>query len=211
MPKLTKEQRILLESQTARYENNLYLAEGYLAARGITQDTAVTARLGVVDEPIHGDWQAEGQRLSIPYLTRSGVVDLRYRCIRNHDCGEEGCAKYLGRAGASLRIYGVEHLVNAGSWICVTEGELDALILAQLGYPVVGLPGAESWKSYWRRLFEDFNRIIVFGDGDDAGRRFAKNIATQFPQTTEMAMMPQGEDVNSIFLKEGTEFFDRIL
>lgn len=209
--RLTKEQRISLESQTARYENNLHLAEGYLAGRGITQHTAVTARLGVVDEPVQGDRDAEGNRLSIPYLTRSGVVDVRYRCIRDHDCGEAGHAKYLGRAGASLRIYGVGSLVEAGSWICVTEGELDALVLRQLGHPAVGLPGAESWKPHWRLLFEDFSRIIVFGDGDDAGQRFAKNLAAGFPQTVEISMMPQGQDVNSMYLIEGEQYFDRII
>lgn len=211
MQKLTKEQRISLESQTARYQSNLYVAEGYLAGRGISEDTAVSARLGVVDEPIHGDTDAPYNRLSIPFLTRSGVVDIRYRCTREHNCSESGCSKYLGRPGGSLRIYGVEHLVSAASAVSVTEGELDALTIVQLGYPAVGLPGAQSWKPHWRRLFEDFNRIFVFGDGDEAGRHFARSFASHFPQTAEIVYMEEGEDVNSIYMKEGDEYFNRIL
>jgi len=210
---LTLEQRTLLENQTSQYQNNLYVAAEYLEGRGITEDTAVSARLGVVDEPIHGDADSTYNRLTIPFITRSGVVDLRYRCIRPHDCGDVGCPKYLGRPGSSLRIYHVEALVSADSAICVTEGELDALILNQLGFPAVGLPGAESWKRHWHRLFEDFQRIVVFGDADSAGRRFIKKMMDEFPQTVEGVQIPgeDGEDVNYMFTHEGAEWFDSYL
>lgn len=207
---LTQEQRNLLESQTSRYQSNLELAAEYLAGRGITEDTAVSARLGVVDEPIHGDSDAAYNRLSIPFLTRSGPVDIRFRCIRDHECGEVGCPKYLGRPGSSLRIYGVEDLVSAGDTIAVTEGELDRLIIRQLGYPAIGLPGAESWKRHWHRLFEDFGRIIVFGDGDSAGHRFIRKFMDEFPQSTEGVQLVDGEDVNSMYLQEGESYFRNI-
>lgn len=208
---LTQEQRNLLENQTSQYQSNLYVAAEYLEQRGITEATAVLARLGVVDEPIHGDSDSAYNRLSIPYITRSGVVDLRFRCLREHNCADSGCPKYLGRAGASLRIYHVESLVSADSAIRVTEGELDALILNQLGYAAVGLPGAESWKRHWHRLFEDFSRIVVFGDGDSAGHRFIKKLMDEFPQSVESVQLPDGEDVNSMFLKEGESYFYNIL
>lgn len=208
---LTQEQRNLLESQTSRYQSNLYVAAEYLEGRGITEDTAVWARLGVVDEGIHGDSEAAFQRLSIPYITRSGVVDLRFRCIRDHECSEVGCSKYLGRPGATLRIYGVDDLVSAGDTIAVTEGELDRLILRQLGYPAVGLPGAESWKRHWHRLLEDFSRVVVFGDGDAAGVRFIRKLMDQFPQSVEGVQLPDLEDVNSMYLMEGPEWFERVL
>lgn len=211
MQRLTPEQKSLLESQTSQYQEHLYIAAEYLEARGITEDTAVSARLGVADEQIHGDPNAAFQRLSIPFLTRSGVVDLRYRCIRNHDCGEMGCAKYLGRVGSTLRLYGVEDLVSASNTIAVTEGELDRLILRQLGFAAVGQPGSESWKSHWTRLFEDFSRIVVFGDGDDAGKRFVRNWLERFPHSVEAVQLPPGEDVNSMYLLEGSEYFDDIL
>lgn len=211
MQKLTQEQRLLLESQTSQYQSNLYVAAEYLEGRGITEDTAVTARLGVVDEPIHGDAGAAYNRLSIPFITRAGVVDLRYRCIRGHECSEVGCAKYLGRPGSVLRIFGVEALVSAGDTIAVTEGELDSLILRQLGHPSVGLPGAESWKRHWHRLLEDFSRIVVFGDGDTAGARFIKKLTDQFPLSVAGVQLPEGEDVNSMYLLEGREYFDDLL
>lgn len=211
MPALTQEQRNLLEIQTSQYQSNLELAAEYLAGRGITEDTAVSARLGVVDEPIHGDDDSAYNRLAIPYITRSGVVCFRYRCLRNHRCDEVGCPKYLGGLGVAPRIYNVGHLVTAGNSICVTEGELDALTLVQLGYDAVGIPGAQSWKPHWVRLFEDFGRIFVMVDGDSGGSKFARAWESRFPQTVELIQMDEGEDVNSMYLKEGEPYFYNIL
>lgn len=213
MPTLTQEQRSLLESQTARFEQTLYLGADYLASRGITEDTAVTARLGVVDEQLE-QWpnnHTAGNYLSIPYITRSGVVDIRYRCIRDHDCKQSGCSKYLTRTGSRSRLYGVEDLVDAGSSICVTEGELDRLTVRQLGYPAVGFPGAKTWKAHYRRLFEDFNRIVVFADGDADGTAFAQMWMEMFPRSVEVAQMETKEDVNSSYLLYGEDYFHDIL
>lgn len=208
---LTKERRSLLETQTSRFQQNLHMAAEYLAGRGITEETAVSARLGVVDGPVYGDPHAKGLRLSIPYQTRSGIVDIRYRCLRKHDCKLEGCSKYLGGAGISPRIYGVEDLVSAAAWICVTEGELDCVILHQLGIKAIGLPGANQWKQHWRRLFEDFSRIIVFGDGDDGGRGFLKRWQEEFPHSVEAVQLDGKKDVTDIFMLKGREFFDNII
>lgn len=207
---LTKEQRISLESQTTRYQRNIGRASEYLAARGITADVAVSARLGVVDEALPSDPYAAHSRLSIPYLTKSGVVEIRYRCLRDHDCAAVGCPKYLGANGSVPRLYGVGSIVSAGSRICITEGELDALTLHQLAYSAVGVPGANTWKRHWRRLFEDFTHVYIFCDGDDAGQTFRTHLLAEIPTATAV-MMPHKQDVNSMFLKEGRDYFDRIL
>lgn len=210
MQRLTPEQKSLLDQQTTQFQHNLYVAAEYLEGRGITEDTAVSARLGVVDEEIWGDSRSL-HRLSIPYLTRSGVVDIRLRCLREHDCSEVGCSKYIGRAGIAPRLYNVSDLVSAADTIAVTEGELDCLILRQLGFHAVGIPGAQSWKPHWGRLFEDFGRILVFVDGDSGGEKFSKAWQSRFPQTVELVQMGEGEDVNSMFLKEGEYYFRGIL
>lgn len=207
---LTKERKSLLESKTAQYQDNIHLAHEYLEGRGFTAETIASARLGVVDEPLEGDPHATGQRLSIPYLTQSGVVNLRFRCLRGHDCQETSCPKYLGFSGIPSRLYGARCLVSAGSRICVTEGELDALTLHQLAYPAVGVPGAQSWKRHWRRLFDDFSRIYVLCDGDDAGWGFRTHILAEIP-SAQAVMMPDGQDVNSMYQKEGSEYFGRLL
>lgn len=207
---LTKEQKSLLESKTAQYHSNVSRGLEYLAGRGISADTIDSARLGVVDEALPSDPHANGERLSIPYITKSGVVDIRYRCIREHNCGEASCPKYLGGTGTTPRLYNVGCIDTAGSRICITEGELDAVILHQLGYSAVGVPGANTWKRHWRRLFEDFTRVYIFCDGDEAGRGFRTHILAEIP-TAEAVMMPEKQDVTTMFLKEGRDYFDRIL
>lgn len=213
MQTLTASQRSLLESQTAQYETHLVAVAGYLEARGISEETAVTARLGMVDEPLPFDSHAAGNYLSIPYLTRAGVVSLRYRCLREHECDGawKGHGKYITRAGDHSRIYGVEDLVDAGASICVTEGELDRLVVRQMGYPAVAFPGANTWKAHYRRLFEDFNRIVVLADGDDAGTTFAGQWLKLFPRSAEVVRMDDKEDVTSMYMLYGEDYFhDRL-
>lgn len=157
------------------------------------------ARLGVVEEPEPGHEQYIG-RLSIPYITKTGVVDLRFRSL---DPVME--PKYLGMAGAITRMYNVLDVEYAGDWIGVCEGELDTLTMSKLvGIPCVGVPGATSWKKHYTRLLADFERVFVFADGDAAGREFATSLAKELPVT--IISFGDGEDANSVFVKYGAEY-----
>lgn len=139
-------------------------------------------------------------RLSIPYVTASGVVDIRFRAIG----GEE--PKYMGLAGAKTHMYNVRAIEAAASTLCVCEGELDAITLQfAVGLMAVGLPGANSWKTHYRRLLQDFDKIYVFADGDKAGHDFARHLAREV-QGVIVVPMEEGEDVNSTYLKYGPEY-----
>lgn len=201
--KLTRQQRDSLELSTSLAEKHLDDAAEYLSGRGIHEESARSFRLGVVgDDALPGD-EAYAGRLSIPYLTRSGVVDIRYRCIDTHDCRELGHPKYLGRPGAGLRIYGVlQGLFDSRDYLCVTEGELDALILWQCGLPAVGLPGASSWKPHYARVLEDYSRVFLFADGDEAGKKLARVVAENVIGCVPITM-PPGMDVNDVLLTYG--------
>lgn len=201
--RLTQEQRKSLELMVSTYEKSLDQAQGYLVARGFSEDSCRRARLGVVNDPLPGDEDKHG-RLSIPYLTRAGVVSVRYRCLREHNCSAEGCPKYLGRAGEDTRLYNVESFFGSESYIAVAEGELDALTLGQCGIPGVAVPGVSNWKPHFNRIFQDFGTIYVFSDGDDAGRKFGQRLASELRAT--VLTMPDGEDVNSMYVKEGGEW-----
>jgi len=73
-------QKELLGRAAAKYAANIYQAEDYLASRGITREAARMARFGVVEEPEIGHEAFQG-RLSIPYITKTGIVDLRFRSL----------------------------------------------------------------------------------------------------------------------------------
>ena len=150
-------------------------------------------------EPEPGQEQYIG-RLSIPYITKTGVVDLRFRSL---DPAVE--PKYMGMVGATTRMYNVLDIEIAGDWIAVCEGELDTLTMSRMvGIPCVGVPGANSWKKHYTRLLADFERVFVFADGDQPGKEFATSLSRELPVT--IVSMEDGEDVNSAFVKYGSDY-----
>jgi len=197
--KQSASQKELLGLATQRYAENIYLAEDYLKNRGIPIAVARLASLGVVAEPEIGHEAFKG-RLSIPYVTKTGVVDLRFRSL--NPAVEP---KYMGMTGAETKMYNVLDVERAGDWIGVCEGELDTITLSScVGIPCVGVPGANSWKKHYTRLLADFERVFVFADGDQPGTEFARSLARELPVT--IVQLPDGEDVNSAYVKYGAAY-----
>jgi DNA primase len=189
-------QKELLERASLKYQENIYQAEDYLKSRGIPIEAARLARLGVVVEPEPGH-EAYTGRLSIPYVTKTGVVDLRFRSL--NPAVEP---KYMGLTGADTKMYNVLDIERAGDFIGVCEGELDTLTMSScVGIPCVGVPGANSWKKHYTRLLADFERVFVFADGDQPGKEFANSLARELPVT--VVQFPDGEDVNSYYTSYG--------
>ena len=192
-------QKELLGRAANKYAGSISLAEDYLASRGITREVARLARLGVVEEPEIGHEAFQG-RLSIPYITKTGVVDLRFRSL--NPAVEP---KYMGMTGAETKMYNVLDIEKAGDYIGVCEGELDTVTLSScIGIPCVGVPGANSWKKHYTRLLADFERVFVFADGDQPGKEFATSLARELPVT--IVQLPDGEDVNSAYVKYGSDY-----
>ncbi len=198
MVRLSKSQRELLARATENYERNLGEALPYLATRGITEATARMFRLGFVANPETGHELYQG-KLAIPYLTPSGVIDIRFRSL-NNDSGP----KYLSRPGATTHIYNISALTQDSSMLVVCEGEIDTIIATQVGFTAVGLPGANNWKPYYSRVLDGWDKIMLFCDGDNAGREMAKTISRELDNVFPV-FMPDNQDVNDVFLTEGAD------
>ena len=182
------------------YHSALAEAEDYLAERGIPMEAAVRARLGVVLDPLTG-YEPYTNRLSIPYLTKSGVVDLRFRAIGNEE------PRYMGLSGATTHLYNVGAFFRASSYICICEGEIDTITLDYVcGIPSVGVPGVNNWKKHYSRLLADFDKVFLFADGDNAGYEFGKSLARELSNLI-VIQAPEGEDVNSLYKKHGSDYF----
>ena len=193
-------QKDLLDKATTKYAGSIYQAEDYLKSRGIPLEVARLVSLGVVAEPEVGHEAFTG-RLSIPYITKTGVVDLRFRSL--NPAVEP---KYMGMTGAETKMYNVLDVERAGDYIGVCEGEIDTLTISRcVGIPCVGVPGANSWKKHYTRLLADFERVFVFADGDQPGTEFARSLARELPVT--IIQLPDGQDVNSMFVQEGAGYF----
>ena len=193
-------QKELLDKATTKYAGSIFQAEDYLRSRGIPLEVARLVSLGVVAEPEVGHEAFVG-RLSIPYITKTGVVDLRFRSL--NPAVEP---KYMGMTGAETKMYNVLDVERAGDFIGVCEGEIDTLTISRcVGIPCVGVPGANSWKKHYTRLLADFERVFVFADGDQPGTEFARSLARELPVT--IIQLPDGQDVNSMYVQEGAGYF----
>lgn len=201
--RLSNSQRHFLQQAAEQYAAHIGEAQAYLATRHLSVDEARRFHLGLVKDPLPGHEIYKG-RLAIPYVTPSGVVDIRFRAIANNP--DE--PKYMGIPGAKTTMYNAQAVLTAENYICVTEGELDTVALSvKTGHPSVGIPGATNWKPYYSKILDDFDTVIVLADGDNAGLEFGKKLSRELPNVN-LIQMPEGHDVNSIIIQEGAEWLN---
>jgi len=202
----------LLEEACQIYEEDLKgsIAEKYLSNRGLTKEVQTYFRLGYVKPegshfPGH---EFMGDRLVIPYITNSGIVQMRFRAIPENGEVAGPCAspKYKSETGASVTMFNVRDFSTQGI-IAVTEGEIDAITAHMAGIPAIGIPGAENWEKkadVFARAFY-FRKVVILADNDDkgAGKEFAKDVQKSI-KGSRIIMMPNGYDVNKFVMEFGT-------
>ena len=197
--RLSSSQRQFLLQATQRYAGAIELATEYLSSRHLSVEEASIFHLGVVADPLPGHEPYKG-RLAIPYITPSGVVDIRFRAMHNED------PKYMGLIGAKTTMFNTKACFVADKYICVTEGEFDCIMMGvKTQHPTIGIPGANNWKPHYAKILDDFEIVIVLADGDAAGLEFGKKISRELGNVNIISM-PEGEDVNSMMVKRGSEW-----
>jgi DNA primase len=202
-----------LTERVDRYHQQLFAPEGIVALqyltneRGLTESTIKHFKLGYVADPLPIDRGTAQGRLAIPHRTLNGYRTIRFRAL-----GEtpKGVPKYWQPAGTTVGVFGVETLATPASQVIVTEGEIDAITLWQAGYPAIGFPGAQSIKPYQEYLFEGFERVIICGDGDEAGQAFTNKLANMVPNPTPVTL-PDGKDINEVYNHGGQKALTELL
>lgn len=210
---LPVERRQQLTAKAQEYASQLDSGMEYLLSRGIVKEAASMFQVGFVNS---GEFAG---RLSIPYVTPAGVVQIKYRCTDlNHQDGfkhvHKGCPKYLYEAGTGTYLFNAQVLIHAVDRVLLLEGEMDAIaVQAYTGIPAVAYPGTDTWAAHphWRLCFEGVNEVIVVADGDDAGKDAAKKVSDSIGLSARVVHMPRGEDANSIIATQGADaFLERI-
>lgn len=184
-------------------------AAGYALARGLKHSTIERFNLGYVGKPAPGHSRYRG-RLSIPYSDGLGRErGIRYRSLDGMQ------PKYLSTKGFShlFAVRATDHPV-----VFLAEGEMDTMILWQLGYRAVGFPGANTWQDYFRFLFRNVEECVVCFDNDEPsvdenGRRkpntgqvAAAKIYRSLERSgivTRAVTLPRGTDINDAYLELG--------
>jgi len=121
----------------------------------------------------------DGDTLRFPYYDESGILQGVKIKTKQKDFRYEGVP--------TNTLFGQHRFPSSGKRIVVTEGELDAASCyeAMGGWPMVSLPhGAASAKKDIQKqipLFQGYEEIVLFFDGDDPGRQATEQVASVLP------------------------------
>ena len=121
----------------------------------------------------------DGELLRFHYFTSDGILQGAKVKTKQKDFYYEGIT--------TDTLFGQHLFPSSGKRIIVYEGELDAAsgYEAMTGWPHVSLPhGAASAKKDIQKqydLFQGYEEIVLFFDGDNAGRKAAEDAASVLP------------------------------
>lgn len=177
-------------------------AISFLRDHGITGELAQEYKLGLVADPLPGDERFRGA-VVIPFLPPRGIRNASIAKVKFRMF--DGPRKYDQHKGWPHRLFNTQAFFNAGSAIGIAEGELDAITASEYLLPTMGCPGADAWKDYWTSILKDFTRVYILGDGDDAGRQFASDMAEIIGWRARVVPFPDGADVCSMAASGGLD------
>ncbi len=145
----------------------------------------------------------------IPYPNLSGTWYER----RRKWIGDDSKPKYLSPKHADPHLYNPLGLGPNAEVVWITEGEIDALSLIEIGRPAVGTQGTQTYDGRWSLLYEHAEVVLAF-DADDAGDDFRRKVAGFFDQRNlHHFKPPEDEDLNSLLqdgvLLEEVEAFEQ--
>jgi DNA primase len=199
---------------TAAATYNAYLfdspAADYLKKRGL-YEWADQFMLGYVSKPSPGHDEKFVGMLSIPYITRAGVIGFKFRHLT-----DDKTPRYLAPLGQRLHLYNVNAIAGATDEILIVEGELDAIAATIIGHPAVAVAGVSAWKPWFSRCFDGISKIIIVTDNDDKedgsnpGQDLAKRLIEQLPNAIRVSL-PLGHDVNSSVMSYGAQHFTSLV
>ena len=170
--------------------------KAWLIGRGLTEETIAAFKIG---EQVNG-----GRSYAVfPYIREGTVVNAKYRNVEEkRDMRQE--------AGAEPCLFGWHLIDPKARTVCITEGEIDAMTLHQLGFPAMSVnagAGNHQWvESDWERL-ERFSTILLCFDNDEAGVKAVKEVAARLGIERCKSVTFGAKDANQ-WLQDGAERVD---
>ena len=136
---------------------------------GLTDTTIERFRLGYQPEHIEERDNRSvliPNRYVIPYLEGRRPKYFRYY-DPNPATNRDGKYKYTWETDAELSLFNAGDVMgDANGHVFICEGEQKAMLLAQLGYAAVAVPGASQWREEWQGQFSHARKIFVCYDND---------------------------------------------
>lgn len=113
-----------------------------------------------------------GLHITFPYYDDSqNIIRIRYRNNPKSD------KRFFWNTGDEIVLYGLWKLLSFDKdYIFLVEGETDSLSLWYHNIPALGVPGADTFKKEYAKIFENFDKVIVHMENDIGGKTFMKKI-----------------------------------
>jgi len=175
--------------------------ELYLHLRTMGFEPKEILATGLVRETKRAIVDSLSGMVTIPYHTASNVTTIRGRTFPFDVDDWEGWEgevyepppmKYKSCGGTTTRLFNTDAAWDAEE-IVVTEGEADCLVMEQLGYAAVGVPGAKAWQESWNGYLAPMKRIWLVFDRDEAGEKGAQKLVELFgPKARRVMLSPEG-------------------
>ncbi len=198
----------------------------YLKSRGLSEDTVSHFRIGYATGGLRAHLERIGysldllketrlvkengrdffyEKIILPYYHKGQVTHIR---ARSHPSEKEKC--YFQLPGYEIRLFN-EDDVHGADQIIIAEGEFDTMILKQLGYNVVGIPGANTFQEGWVCKLEKCKSVFIALDGDNGGIEGAVRIASFLGEKARIVSLPDGQDITDWYLSEAQRDFEPLL
>jgi DNA primase len=209
-----------------------YAPEGYRFLAGVfpNYDDPLLVESGMVIERLEDDANPQSEKRK--YDRFRDRVMFPIRNVKGETIGfggrvlDQGEPKYLNSPETPVfskgrELYGLfearESLQKAG-YVLVTEGYMDVVALAQLGFPnAVATLGTACTSDHVQKLFRFTDSVVFSFDGDGAGQRAARkalDVAIAFAtdtRTVKFLTLPPEHDPDSYIREHGKEAFLRFV
>ena len=153
----------------------------YWFGEGIYEDTINRYLLGYCEScPTY----RESPSYTIPVINRGKLENIRHRLTQPNGTGKY--RPHLAGLGSSL--FNVDLLDQAADRILIVEGEKKSIVLAQAGFPNVGITGKRSFKRQWLAWFARVREIVIALDPD--ATESAHRLAAMFGERARVAVTP---------------------
>ena len=174
----------------------------YLNKRKISDATAKVYRLGAQER----EGKYGNKHIVFPYIDSEGdLVMVKTLGLNRGGHGK----KEIWTSEPYYTLWGWHTVTDDATEIIITEGEIDALSLFELGYSnVLSIPNGVSntrWIEQDYKRLRDFSRITLCFDSDEAGRKAAQEVAERLGrERTFLVGLPEGyKDANDFLCQSG--------
>lgn len=161
-----------------------------------------------------GQWKGREVQVASWENDAGTVVAQKLRFV-----DDEGRKSFVTLGDSSkIGLWGKTRVRPDGRMVIITEGELDALSVAQVfggKYPVVSLPhGAGTARKHLKRelrWLQNFEEVVLCFDEDEAGRKAVEDVKDLFePGTLRITRLPMKDASDMLKARRGDDLYRAI-